>query len=89
MDSRTVISDDRHLFVTDGPHGVRKARHTSGAFGLADAEPSTAFPTSATLAKTYGVLRTTDRYVFRAGHSAGFHPAVRKDACVRNGSHRR
>jgi len=37
----------------DGPHGVRKARHDSGAFRLAEAEPATAFPTSTTLAKTW------------------------------------
>ncbi|GAA5031225.1 glycoside hydrolase family 3 N-terminal domain-containing protein [Microbacterium fluvii] len=43
----------RRLFLTDGPHGVRKVRSDSGAFGLAEAEPSTAFPTSTTLAKTW------------------------------------
>lgn len=43
----------RRLFLTDGPHGVRKVRKNSGAFGLAEAEPSTAFPTSTTLAKTW------------------------------------
>ncbi|MGN6128216.1 MAG: glycoside hydrolase family 3 N-terminal domain-containing protein, partial [Humibacter sp.] len=41
------------LFVTDGPHGVRKVRSNSGAFGVADTEHSTAFPTSATLANTW------------------------------------
>lgn len=41
------------LFLTDGPHGVRKVRKNSGAFGLAEAEPSTSFPTSTTLAKTW------------------------------------
>ncbi|MBW9094984.1 glycoside hydrolase family 3 protein [Microbacterium jejuense] len=43
----------RRLFVTDGPHGVRKVREDSGAFGLAEAEPSTSFPTSTVLAKTW------------------------------------
>ncbi|SFR78448.1 beta-glucosidase [Agromyces sp. CF514] len=43
----------RRLFLTDGPHGVRKVRQNLGAFGLAEAEPSTAFPTSTTLAKTW------------------------------------
>jgi len=43
----------RRLFVTDGPHGVRKVRDNAGAFGLAEAEPSTSFPTSTTLAKTW------------------------------------
>ncbi|MGI9824445.1 glycoside hydrolase family 3 N-terminal domain-containing protein [Agromyces sp. Marseille-Q5079] len=43
----------RRLFLTDGPHGVRKVRANTGAFGLAEAEPSTSFPTSTTLAKTW------------------------------------
>lgn len=43
----------RKLFLTDGPHGVRKVRTNSGAFGLAEAEPSSSFPTSTTLAKTW------------------------------------
>jgi beta-glucosidase len=43
----------RRLFLTDGPHGVRKVTENAGAFGLAEAEPSTAFPTSTTLAKTW------------------------------------
>ncbi len=43
----------RRLFLTDGPHGVRKVRANAGAFGLAEAEPSTSFPTSTTLAKTW------------------------------------
>lgn len=43
----------RSLFVTDGPHGVRKVRQNSGTFGLAEAEPSTSFPTSTILAKTW------------------------------------
>lgn len=38
------------LFLTDGPHGLRKVNHASGGFGVADNEHSTAFPTSATVA---------------------------------------
>src|SRR5690606_32565992 len=41
------------LFLTDGPHGVRKSRDADGAFGVADNVPSTAFPTSATLANSW------------------------------------
>jgi beta-glucosidase len=41
------------LLLTDGPHGVRKVRSDSGAFGIADTEHATAFPTSATLASTW------------------------------------
>jgi beta-glucosidase len=43
----------RSLYVTDGPHGVRKVRSTAGGFDIADNAPSTAFPTSATLASTW------------------------------------
>ncbi|GAA1963950.1 glycoside hydrolase family 3 N-terminal domain-containing protein [Agromyces allii] len=41
------------LYVTDGPHGLRKVRDAAGAFGLADNEPTTAFPTSVTVANTW------------------------------------
>jgi beta-glucosidase len=43
----------RSLYVTDGPHGVRKVRSAAGGFDIADNAPSTAFPTSATLASTW------------------------------------
>lgn len=43
----------RSLSLTDGPHGVRKVRAVGGGFDLADNVPSTAFPTSATLASTW------------------------------------
>jgi beta-glucosidase len=43
----------RSLFLTDGPHGVRKVVAASGAFGLALNKPSTAFPPSVTLASTW------------------------------------
>lgn len=41
------------LFLTDGPHGVRKAREATGAFGVADNIPSTAFPPAATVANSW------------------------------------
>ncbi|WP_456284382.1 beta-glucosidase [Microbacterium sp. JZ70] len=41
------------LFVTDGPHGVRKVRSADGGFGVSDNEPSTAFPTTATVAGSW------------------------------------
>lgn len=41
------------LFMTDGPHGVRKVRSDTGAFGLADTIPASSFPTSATVANTW------------------------------------
>lgn len=41
------------LFLTDGPHGVRKVRATEGAFAVSDNHPSTAFPPAVTLASTW------------------------------------
>ncbi|WP_168735978.1 glycoside hydrolase family 3 C-terminal domain-containing protein [Cohnella fermenti] len=41
------------LFLTDGPHGLRKVREATGGFGVSDNEHSTAFPTSATLASSW------------------------------------
>lgn len=43
----------RSLFLTDGPHGVRKVAGGSGAFGLTHSASSSAFPTSATVANTW------------------------------------
>ncbi|MNB70369.1 Thermostable beta-glucosidase B [compost metagenome] len=41
------------LFLTDGPHGLRKVRTANGGFSVADNEHSTAFPTSATVASSW------------------------------------
>lgn len=41
------------LFLTDGPHGLRKVRKAAGGFGVSDNEHSTAFPTSATIASSW------------------------------------
>ncbi len=41
------------LFLTDGPHGLRKVRKATGGFGVSDNEHSTAFPTSATVASSW------------------------------------
>lgn len=41
------------LYLTDGPHGVRKVRSEAGAFGVADNVPSSAFPTSAAVANSW------------------------------------
>lgn len=41
------------LFLTDGPHGLRKVNRVAGGFGVADNEHSTAFPTSATVASSW------------------------------------
>jgi beta-glucosidase len=63
----------RRLFVTDGPHGVRKVRENAGAFGLADAEPSTSFPTSSALAKTWnpGLARDVGAAIGRESAALG------------------
>jgi beta-glucosidase len=41
------------LFLTDGPHGVRKVRDAEGAFAVSNNVPSTAFPPAVTLASTW------------------------------------
>lgn len=41
------------LFLTDGPHGLRKVRVASGGFGVSNNEHSTSFPTSATVAASW------------------------------------
>lgn len=41
------------LFLTDGPHGLRKVRKAAGGFGVSDNEQSTAFPTSAGVASSW------------------------------------
>ncbi|PZQ90715.1 MAG: glycosyl hydrolase [Leifsonia xyli] len=43
----------RSIYLTDGPHGVRKVRSVGGGFDLADNAQSTAFPPSATVANTW------------------------------------
>lgn len=43
------------LFLTDGPHGVRKVTSASGGFDVADNAPSTSFPTSSAVAASWDV----------------------------------
>jgi len=40
------------LFITDGPHGVRKQKQSGGA-GIDNAEPATCFPTASALASSW------------------------------------
>ncbi len=42
-----------YIFLTDGPHGLRKVRQAGGGFGVSDNEHSTAFPTSAAIASSW------------------------------------
>ncbi|WP_431219924.1 glycoside hydrolase family 3 N-terminal domain-containing protein [Leifsonia xyli] len=60
----------RRLFLTDGPHGVRKVRAAEGAFGVSDNVPSTAFPPAVTVASTWD-----PSYASRLGAAIG-HEAV-------------
>ena len=41
------------IFLTDGPHGLRKKREDSKETGLGETEPSTAFPTAVTSGSTW------------------------------------
>ncbi len=41
------------LFLTDGPHGLRKVRHPGAGFDLADNAHASAFPTSAAVASSW------------------------------------
>lgn len=43
----------KQMFLTDGPHGLRKASASGQSTGLRGAEPSTAFPTGSCLANTF------------------------------------
>lgn len=43
----------RRLFITDGPHGVRKVRAAAGSFAIGDNETSTAFPPAVTVASSW------------------------------------
>ena len=81
------------LYVTDGPHGVRKARAAAGAFGVADNEPATAFPPAATLANTWNppLARSVGAAIAREARNRGVHvvlaPGVnikRNPLCGRN-----
>lgn len=38
------------IYLTDGPHGVRKVRRADGAFGITASEPATSFPTASAVA---------------------------------------
>ena len=41
------------IFLTDGPHGLRKKREDSKDVGLGETEPSTAFPPAVTSGSTW------------------------------------
>lgn len=41
------------IYMTDGPHGVRKVKEAQGGISILENEPSTAFPTSSTVAMSW------------------------------------
>ncbi len=43
----------RSLFITDGPHGLRKVRNAAGGFAIGENEESTAFPPAVTVASSW------------------------------------
>jgi len=45
----------RGLFLTDGPHGVRKVRAAAGGFAIGENEESTAFPPAVTVASSWNL----------------------------------
>ena len=63
----------RSLTLTDGPHGVRLVKQDAGAFGLAEAAPSSCFPTSVTLAHTWdpGLVREVGAAIGREAAALG------------------
>lgn len=83
----------RSLFLTDGPHGVRKVRQAAGGFGVGDNDHSTAFPTSASVANSwdpanaYRMARAMGREAREAGVDVVLAPGVnikRSPLCGRN-----
>ena len=54
------------IFLTDGPHGLRKKREDSKEIGLGETEPSTAFPTAATSGSTWN-----KELVYKMGEAMG------------------
>lgn len=63
------------LFLTDGPHGLRKVRKANGGFGVSDNAHSTAFPTSAAVASSWNVENA-----YRMGEAIA-------DECIAAGVH--
>ena len=54
------------IFLTDGPHGLRKKREDSKETGLGETEPSTAFPTAATSGSTWNT-----KLIYKMGEGMG------------------
>ncbi len=54
------------IFLTDGPHGLRKKREDSKQIGLGETEPATAFPTAVTSGSTWN-----KELVYKMGEAMG------------------
>ena len=54
------------IFITDGPHGLRKKKEKSKEVGLGQTEPSTCFPAASTTASSWN-----KKYLFKMGESMG------------------
>ena len=54
------------IFLTDGPHGLRKKREDSKEIGLGATEPSTAFPTAVTCGSTWN-----KELIYKMGEAMG------------------
>ena len=54
------------IFLTDGPHGLRKKREDSKEIGLGETEPSTAFPTAVTSGSTWN-----KELIYKMGEAMG------------------
>ena len=54
------------IFITDGPHGLRKKREDSKSKGLGETEPSTAFPTAVTSGSTWN-----KQLIYKMGEALG------------------
>lgn len=63
----------RSLYITDGPHGVRKVRESGGGFAIGENEQSTAFPPAVTLASTWSTenARLMGQAIGREARAAG------------------
>ena len=63
----------RPLFLTDGPHGVRKVRHAAGGFAIGENEESTAFPPAVTVASSWNPenARLMGQAIGREARAAG------------------
>ena len=54
------------IFLTDGPHGLRKKREDSKEIGLGETEPATAFPTAVTSGSTWN-----KELIYKMGEAMG------------------